>query len=906
MRGYYKDNVAGAGGAKPKVSSFDGLPHFPDTYKTPYHKTFSNESRYALPNAPSWKGDRLVDWKGNVVADETSKRPTPTLPGWTPVQAAPPKGWTPVTDPTQVAGAGPLGMPQPAAPTVNMHVPGLLDQIAQEKFANNPGVGQPGGYSEALRPVGNAGRRLVRNVSSMAAHPVDTATSMITGPLHTAADVIDPFGAIPQDPMYQQYLSYLNTARQQGPTQAASDVAGDAATMYLTGKAVEPAFHGVQAELDRFMPPATTGVPAPPPTTGVAAPPVPSPVVNPGENWILNGAQDYVRKTGAPPVSLSRYVLPDFRAREIADAYHQMPHDPANPAVAKAYQALNSEIGNQWDHATKNMGVAFEPWKSEGQPYANSAEMMKDARDNKHLYFFQGGDMPADHPLAADAGDGLSYNDKLRAVHDLFGHAMDGFEFGPRGEENAWQAHSQMFSPDAIPALTTETKGQNSWVNYGPHMRDAAGSLIEKGDPAWLHPADRPYAEQKAGLLPERYFSRLVPGQVMASPNTESLSLEEAIRRSGDPSVQRFIGTARDIEAQHGMSMEHTPAVGIYNGGAEPSVISHSTGPIDPDVLDSVAALRGKLANQDSVLSWKSDEGGPNSWYTVHLPNNSAAEAAALAQRSGYENATISPGSDGTHLHLIDLANDPAARITKEKLDEQFPGSQIDREPGYGDLIYNPEKSPVSGRHRTYDSVLDNYGKGNRVQRNQGGKPSVPNRNASGQQKAVESGASGPQSLAIPPPPARGPAPPLRDQHGIQVVAQHQVPPEVRAWDSNEAQKWLTENPKPGFSVDSEKQESLDPHSLKTTQAWASDHKLKQWQQGGKDIKDMPPIQVVRTPQGDFIVDGVHRATAALRAGQKVPAKVYRLKLSDAPRPQTESGKTLTMPAPPGAWKVVH
>lgn len=71
MRGYYKDNVLGAGGVKTKVSRFDNRPHFPDTYKTPYHRTFSNESRYALPTAPHWDGDRLIDNSGRVIADET-------------------------------------------------------------------------------------------------------------------------------------------------------------------------------------------------------------------------------------------------------------------------------------------------------------------------------------------------------------------------------------------------------------------------------------------------------------------------------------------------------------------------------------------------------------------------------------------------------------------------------------------------------------------------------------------------------------------------------------------------------------------------------------------------------------------------------------------------------------------
>ncbi len=50
--------------------------HFPDTYKTPYHKTFSNESIYALPTAPHWEGDQLVDQNGNIVFDDTAQGST--------------------------------------------------------------------------------------------------------------------------------------------------------------------------------------------------------------------------------------------------------------------------------------------------------------------------------------------------------------------------------------------------------------------------------------------------------------------------------------------------------------------------------------------------------------------------------------------------------------------------------------------------------------------------------------------------------------------------------------------------------------------------------------------------------------------------------------------------------------
>jgi 2'-5' RNA ligase len=76
MRGYFHALQTGDSSARTAQSKFDGKPHFPDTYKTPFHKTFSNESKYALPNAPHWQQDRLVDEQGNVVADETPKQPT--------------------------------------------------------------------------------------------------------------------------------------------------------------------------------------------------------------------------------------------------------------------------------------------------------------------------------------------------------------------------------------------------------------------------------------------------------------------------------------------------------------------------------------------------------------------------------------------------------------------------------------------------------------------------------------------------------------------------------------------------------------------------------------------------------------------------------------------------------------
>jgi len=66
MRGFWQAQQVGDPLAKRSTTNL----HFPDTYKTPYHKTFSNESIYATPDAPRWKGNKLMSIDGKVLVDE--------------------------------------------------------------------------------------------------------------------------------------------------------------------------------------------------------------------------------------------------------------------------------------------------------------------------------------------------------------------------------------------------------------------------------------------------------------------------------------------------------------------------------------------------------------------------------------------------------------------------------------------------------------------------------------------------------------------------------------------------------------------------------------------------------------------------------------------------------------------
>lgn len=71
MRGFYKAQMAGDPHAETGMNRNDHKMHFTDYFKTPYHESFSAESKWATPQAPRWNDqDQLVLPNGSVVFDE--------------------------------------------------------------------------------------------------------------------------------------------------------------------------------------------------------------------------------------------------------------------------------------------------------------------------------------------------------------------------------------------------------------------------------------------------------------------------------------------------------------------------------------------------------------------------------------------------------------------------------------------------------------------------------------------------------------------------------------------------------------------------------------------------------------------------------------------------------------------
>lgn len=143
--------------------------------------------------------------------------------------------------------------------------------------------------------------------------------------------------------------------------------------------------------------------------------------------------------------------------------------------IPASYEQLGKENAQQLDRML-NEGINLS-YHQGNLNYANSPQMLEDALINKHLYTFAGGDR---HQLLnkVDPYTGLNENQVFRAVHDYYGHGPTGASFGPKGEELAYGTHSQLYSPLAKMAAATETRGQNSFVNYSGINADLQAQMI--------------------------------------------------------------------------------------------------------------------------------------------------------------------------------------------------------------------------------------------------------------------------------------------------------------------------------------------------------------------------------------------------------------------------------------------
>lgn len=338
----------------------------------------------------------------------------------------------------------------------------------------------------------------------------------------------------------------------------------------------------------------------------------------------------------------SRAKTEESSSKLAGAAFQNMEHRPNDPEVKAAYDALKREIKAQHDHLVSR-GVKFTPWTKEGQPYANSQEMTADARTNRHVAYFPSvsgfgtDDRFKDHPLMEQvpgAPTGTVYNDLFRAVHDYFRHAMHGHQFGPTGELRAWAEHARMFSPLARKALTTETHGQNSWVNFGPHE-------------PWKTPApERPYADQKAVLLPDEAHPKIK----LARVNTSGLA--SAIGAVGSDSHKKRIDMARQVLREAGVTPAQVKAVLVHDASQSKPAVFAAGHVANDDHARYAAAWMGLVTGAKRMTVFHPGD-GPDILHVLHSPLP-VKQVSEYLTRSGVNGFSTDAQGSGTRVYVSD------------------------------------------------------------------------------------------------------------------------------------------------------------------------------------------------------------------------------------------------------------
>lgn len=213
-------------------------------------------------------------------------------------------------------------------------------------------------------------------------------------------------------------------------------------------------------------------------------------------------------------------IEPD-RRKSIADFYDEQPEltkENAPKEVIEAYEALASEVEEQYKMLTEELGIKV--IFTDKDPYKQFLHMRWDFTRRKRIKIMRTS-ATGSHPFFTD-----EQNDMFRAVHDVFGHLATGRGFDRHGEEAAYQAHKTMFSGKAVPALATETRGQNMF-------------LLERGF----------FGPQKLVLLPEEMQKSL--------ESFLSIQIKEDGKESAEVSLDKAIEDSDNDNAYSKTNSHH-------------------------------------------------------------------------------------------------------------------------------------------------------------------------------------------------------------------------------------------------------------------------------------------------------------------------------------------------------------
>jgi hypothetical protein len=381
-------------------------------------------------------------------------------------------------------------------------------------------------------------------------------------------------------------------------------------------------------------------------------------------------ANEYMSEKGMSTSPIQKITKLDTdNSKRIAQEFEKMKATPNDPDTKAAYKAMVDETLEQYQKII-NKGYKVEINNSE--PYDSSADMIKDLRENKSMKIFStesgfGDEAITDkqrkeNPLLQETkykdanGLPLLANDIFRFVHDFFGHAKFGNGFGAIGEENAWNVHARMYSPLARRAMTTETRGQNSWVNFSGvndkafKKRDKARVLRQQGK---LEEAKKlteqvyeemSFAEQKIGLLPE--WASIPKGENISQENSSNYAnlTEDGegnyvfyhVGNNGYETIKRNSGITTATSQQEAVALSKVGGLAMYYTRTEDgeTMVSGSSKYMVKVPMDKVYDFNTDVLNLYDIAREQHDKENPEKSFD---PNSQVAYITKIAGELGYE-----------------------------------------------------------------------------------------------------------------------------------------------------------------------------------------------------------------------------------------------------------------------------
>lgn len=157
---------------------------------------------------------------------------------------------------------------------------------------------------------------------------------------------------------------------------------------------------------------------------------------------------------------IARVDLEAF-AKNIEQIYQELPSkQDGKITVNVGDKELTGTVEDFWSALNKSNKKLFKQIESryhvefvDENPYESAEQMRKEVNDSKILKIYKG--ESSNHPFFTEEENWM-----FRAVHDYYTHIIHGENFNLRGELRAYNTHSKLASPMALPALYTEVVGQ--------------------------------------------------------------------------------------------------------------------------------------------------------------------------------------------------------------------------------------------------------------------------------------------------------------------------------------------------------------------------------------------------------------------------------------------------------------